>query len=294
MARLGELDAAIETYHAAESDVNGLERAACSTISVSRLYWKGGLAEAATKLIQASEELATYDTVSEAKARINLGAVLAEMARYDEAEAQLRGSLPRKIDSAAESSSLRRSRISGSSPCFAVISLPPSNTSSAAEGGSRPPARDLPAGCGSTMPAPSPTPPSSMTPKGCSNRRWSRFAEQGTEGSRWRRACSPWPSCDSPRARLMPPSLPRMTPRSGSAARRGPAGNRSPSFAPPGRGSPRTRSRTSTPSALRDVADDLAGQGWGREATRCRLVAARCDALSGETDDRRSRPTRAT
>ena len=38
----------------------------------------------------------------------------------------------------------------------------------------------------------------------------------------------------------------------------------------------------STPSALRDVADDLAGQGWAREATRCRLVAARCDALSGE------------
>ena len=69
--------------------MTGLERARLLNHLGVTLYWKGDLAAAATTLTRASDELASYDPVSEAKARINLGAVLAEIARYDEAESQL-------------------------------------------------------------------------------------------------------------------------------------------------------------------------------------------------------------
>ena len=59
MARLGELDGAIETFRHAEPDVTGLERARLLNHLGVTLYWKGDLAEAATTLIQASDELAS-------------------------------------------------------------------------------------------------------------------------------------------------------------------------------------------------------------------------------------------
>ena len=90
MARLGDLDAAIEAFHAAEPDVSGLERARLLNHLGVTLYWKGNLSEAAATLTVASDELALFDPVSEAKARLNLGAVLAEIARFDDAETQLR------------------------------------------------------------------------------------------------------------------------------------------------------------------------------------------------------------
>jgi tetratricopeptide (TPR) repeat protein len=90
-ARLGELDAAIDIYHIAEQDVTGLERARLLNHLGVTLYWKGDLAEAAATLARACDELAEHDSVSEAKARINRGAVLAELARYDEADVELRG-----------------------------------------------------------------------------------------------------------------------------------------------------------------------------------------------------------
>ncbi len=284
MARLGELDAAIEMYHAAESDVNGLERARLLNHLGVTLYWKGSLAESATKLAEACEELATHDKVSEAKARINLGAVLAELARYDEAEAHLqrviasddrlgggvivasafenlgflavlRGDLPAALEhlataeagfaSAGAEIHLARVWVDHARALANAALFDDAYTLL-----EQARARFAQHGQGIEVA----TSLLTLAELRLAQGEIDAAVAAADDASQWfRRQARPGWESIAAALRLQ------------AAARR-------------------DEVEASTPSALRDVADDLAGQGWGREATRCRLVAARCDALSGETD----------
>ena len=67
MARLGDLDTAIEAFHTADLTSPASSVPACSIISEVTSCWKGNLSEAAATLTVASDKLALFDPVSETK-----------------------------------------------------------------------------------------------------------------------------------------------------------------------------------------------------------------------------------
>lgn len=89
VAQLGDLDQALGLFEAAEPRVRGADLDRLLSNLGAVLFWRGDLGRAATTLERAARRIAEGDSVAIAKVKTNLGAVLAQLGRYDDAERHL-------------------------------------------------------------------------------------------------------------------------------------------------------------------------------------------------------------
>ncbi|CAN5828581.1 CHAT domain-containing protein [soil metagenome] len=102
VAQLGDLDRALELFGAAEPRVRGTDLDRLLSNLGAVLFWKGDLDAAATTLLRAVDRIARSEPVAVAKVKANLGAVLAQLGRYDEAERHLHDVLSLRDPSTVE------------------------------------------------------------------------------------------------------------------------------------------------------------------------------------------------
>ena len=90
VARLGDVDRALVMLSEAENDIQEMYRGRLRCQVGTLLFWRGDLAEAAETLVLAAEESSRHrDGVSEVRSRANLGSVLSQLGRYEDARAEL-------------------------------------------------------------------------------------------------------------------------------------------------------------------------------------------------------------
>lgn len=89
IARSGDVAGALELFDRAEPDLDGRELARLFNHRGVVHFWRGDLASSAASLAAACRLFDDIDAGAAAKARGNLGAVLAQLGRFDEAEVEL-------------------------------------------------------------------------------------------------------------------------------------------------------------------------------------------------------------